>query len=169
MRLMVHRIYTGTLAALELRLFDEIARVQRDNPLVPVCILAGSNVLSSYLKYRLAEQRGAVANIRFYNFLDLATRLGRARAAVSRKPRLPFLGASLILDAILEQQALTPFAAVSKYPGFRNSVLDTFRDLDRKSTRLNSSHLGISYAVFCLKKKKKKKHNLQLKSRESIE
>src|SRR5262245_64655542 len=31
---------------------------------------------------------------------------------------------------------------------------------DRKSTRLNSSHLGISYAVFCLKKKKKKKkHN----------
>src|SRR5205807_9513798 len=28
---------------------------------------------------------------------------------------------------------------------------------DRKSTRLNSSHLVISYAVFCLKKKKKKK------------
>src|SRR5947199_7328257 len=27
---------------------------------------------------------------------------------------------------------------------------------DRKSTRLNSSHLGISYAVFCLKKKKEK-------------
>src|SRR5258705_2983191 len=27
---------------------------------------------------------------------------------------------------------------------------------DRKSTRLNSSHLGISYAVFCLKKKKRK-------------
>src|SRR3989454_8085790 len=33
---------------------------------------------------------------------------------------------------------------------------DTFkRALDRKSTRLNSSHLVISYAVFCLKKKKK--------------
>src|ERR1035438_10685789 len=29
-------------------------------------------------------------------------------------------------------------------------------DIDRKSTRLNSSHLGISYAVFCLKKKKKR-------------
>src|SRR5947199_8126206 len=28
------------------------------------------------------------------------------------------------------------------------------RRIDRKSTRLNSSHLGISYAVFCLKKKK---------------
>src|SRR2546426_4638709 len=34
---------------------------------------------------------------------------------------------------------------------------------DRKSTRLNSSHLVISYAVFCLKKKKKKKN-----SRDSI-
>src|SRR5947209_10599742 len=30
--------------------------------------------------------------------------------------------------------------------------------LDRKSTRLNSSHANISYAVFCLKKKKKKKN-----------
>src|SRR5690349_22734499 len=30
---------------------------------------------------------------------------------------------------------------------------------DRKSTRLNSSHVEISYAVFCLKKKKKKKKN----------
>src|SRR5207249_5412242 len=29
-------------------------------------------------------------------------------------------------------------------------------DVDRKSTRLNSSHVSISYAVFCLKKKKKK-------------
>src|ERR1035438_1487747 len=28
-----------------------------------------------------------------------------------------------------------------------------FLEIDRKSTRLNSSHLGISYAVFCLKKK----------------
>src|SRR5947207_4667319 len=32
--------------------------------------------------------------------------------------------------------------------------------LDRKSTRLNSSHTVISYAVFCLKKKKKKTHNI---------
>src|SRR5439155_8580385 len=31
---------------------------------------------------------------------------------------------------------------------------------DRKSTRLNSSHVAISYAVFCLKKKKKKKQNI---------
>src|SRR3712207_8126244 len=33
----------------------------------------------------------------------------------------------------------------------------TFNALDRKSTRLNSSHANISYAVFCLKKKKRQR------------
>src|SRR5438445_8536983 len=37
-----------------------------------------------------------------------------------------------------------------------NAIDDT---PDRKSTRLNSSHANISYAVFCLKKKKKKEAN----------
>src|SRR5205807_6731544 len=36
-------------------------------------------------------------------------------------------------------------------------VAPDFLEADRKSTRLNSSHLVISYAVFCLKKKKKNK------------
>src|SRR5262245_65282813 len=35
----------------------------------------------------------------------------------------------------------------------RDVLADAAREQDRKSTRLNSSHLGISYAVFCLKKK----------------
>src|SRR5262245_62990098 len=35
------------------------------------------------------------------------------------------------------------------------AALESRRAQDRKSTRLNSSHLGISYAVFCLKKKKR--------------
>src|SRR5256885_9595943 len=40
--------------------------------------------------------------------------------------------------------------------GLLRKTLDAFArlDTDRKSTRLNSSHLVISYAVFCLKKKK---------------
>src|SRR5258705_6712145 len=37
----------------------------------------------------------------------------------------------------------------------RPSVQEENHFSDRKSTRLNSSHLGISYAVFCLKKKNK--------------
>src|SRR5258708_30089684 len=39
-----------------------------------------------------------------------------------------------------------------------STIFETFLE-DRKSTRLNSSHQIISYAVFCLKKKKKSWHN----------
>src|SRR2546426_4272472 len=51
--------------------------------------------------------------------------------------------------------------------GWRVQVVRVHAELeqDRKSTRLNSSHLVISYAVFCLKKKKKnlslREHSLQ--------
>src|SRR5690606_17245549 len=45
------------------------------------------------------------------------------------------------------------------------SVLtDQLLALDRKSTRLNSSHVKISYAVFCLKKKKKKQKRRPMRS-----
>src|SRR3712207_7377188 len=47
--------------------------------------------------------------------------------------------------------------AVQLHKGFACSAhLFSFRKPDRKSTRLNSSHANISYAVFCLKKKKNK-------------
>src|SRR5438477_13217406 len=42
-----------------------------------------------------------------------------------------------------------------RHPVIQNGSPRPWRD--RKSTRLNSSHMSISYAVFCLKKKKKKK------------
>src|SRR5690348_18095028 len=42
-------------------------------------------------------------------------------------------------------------------PMTRNQINGFYRRRDRKSTRLNSSHPSISYAVFCLKKKKKQK------------
>src|SRR3712207_6873193 len=55
-------------------------------------------------------------------------------------------------------------AAAAAARGWRRSSR-TARGRDRKSTRLNSSHANISYAVFCLKKKKQKQHdNLQYKA-----
>src|SRR5690242_21084068 len=45
--------------------------------------------------------------------------------------------------------------------GHREDVAVPVGTKDRKSTRLNSSHMSISYAVFCLKKKKKKKKNIK--------
>src|SRR5207249_5988530 len=41
----------------------------------------------------------------------------------------------------------------ASFTGDRTAFIGRNRSLDRKSTRLNSSHVSISYAVFCLKKK----------------
>src|SRR5438067_12562488 len=49
---------------------------------------------------------------------------------------------------------LTFSAAMSRQPTARARTKEE-KPADRKSTRLNSSHVSISYAVFCLKKKKK--------------
>src|SRR3712207_8666443 len=47
--------------------------------------------------------------------------------------------------------------AVFDAPHLAGNRVPAVADGDRKSTRLNSSHANISYAVFCLKKKKKQK------------
>src|ERR1035438_7460838 len=54
--------------------------------------------------------------------------------------------------ATLPASAPTSCPAYPFTPPTRASTAGSIR-LDRKSTRLNSSHLGISYAVFCLEKK----------------
>src|SRR5438876_6468033 len=60
----------------------------------------------------------------------------------------------LSLATLLLELALTRILSVSLWYHFGFLVISTAL-LDRKSTRLNSSHPSISYAVFCLKKKKK--------------
>src|SRR5256885_5749715 len=57
----------------------------------------------------------------------------------------------LLDDAAPDQFVVTPAAPQA-----------SLARLDRKSTRLNSSHLVISYAVFCLKKKKKKQATINI-------
>src|SRR2546427_5184994 len=51
------------------------------------------------------------------------------------------------------------------FPQGRRRPTETLPVIDRKSTRLNSSHSQISYAVFCLKKKKKKIKNTNVNDR----
>src|SRR5688500_2317391 len=66
--------------------------------------------------------------------------------------------AAQLAPVLLVAYITTMFSADIRY-GLQHAKLlaetDELTGLDRKSTRLNSSHLVISYAVFCLKKKKK--------------
>src|SRR5688500_20221991 len=54
----------------------------------------------------------------------------------------------------LSVQAAEPTGSMPGWGTRKHDGLHRNADRDRKSTRLNSSHLVISYAVFCLKKKK---------------
>src|SRR5256885_10262839 len=80
---------------------------------------------------------------------------------IRRPPR-----STLFPYTTLFRSARTPFLTLSAQDESQDDAAPARRLLldfsdeelaDRKSTRLNSSHLVISYAVFCLKKKKKKK------------
>src|SRR3712207_9026101 len=63
---------------------------------------------------------------------------------------LDLLGRGVAADVLLLQDV----SQVRPFTYAVDDVLD-YLSLDRKSTRLNSSHANISYAVFCLKKKTK--------------
>src|SRR5258708_13218126 len=75
------------------------------------------------------------------------TTLFRSRNAVQASPRGALVRAEVTTDV---STRLHTIAVVDQGPGVPQ---------DRKSTRLNSSHQIISYAVFCLKKKKTTNHN----------
>src|SRR3712207_7314340 len=57
-------------------------------------------------------------------------------------------------DAVATAEQTGEGDRYSKKGKLKGSVYDAEMERDRKSTRLNSSHANISYAVFCLKKKK---------------
>src|SRR3712207_6921044 len=57
--------------------------------------------------------------------------------------------------ALAEPSAAELEKRIEKSSTQLEKVVESYNKVDRKSTRLNSSHANISYAVFCLKKKKK--------------
>src|SRR2546426_7412538 len=84
------------------------------------------------------------------------TTLFRSGLAATWDDSLMFRMATVISDeARAKHHEYVRTGSHQRYQGL------TFWSPDRKSTRLNSSHLVISYAVFCLKKKKKLKQHWQ--------
>src|SRR5688572_32138901 len=78
----------------------------------------------------------------------------QAREEVAK--RQPELIATLINEKLLLQRGKELEMAAEIEAEVNRRMLQIAQEQDRKSTRLNSSHSQISYAVFCLKKKKKK-------------
>src|SRR2546426_7661919 len=71
---------------------------------------------------------------------------------IRRPPRSTLFPYTTLFRSLAARRYDAVVEDINKLPLY----LPTLTRLDRKSTRLNSSHLVISYAVFCLKKKKKK-------------
>src|SRR5437764_13067923 len=74
-----------------------------------------------------------------------------------RPPRSTLFPYTTLFRSVWPQLEIEVEALAPRHHHEQERVRDGER-LDRKSTRLNSSHRCISYAVFCLKKKKKKKN-----------
>src|SRR3712207_7782436 len=88
---------------------------------------------------------------------------------IRRPPRSTLFPYTTLFRSVLEHEQLALAGQADERPAAlerqrhprrvleRGHGVDELRhaSLDRKSTRLNSSHANISYAVFCLKKKKK--------------
>src|SRR5690606_41890963 len=98
------------------------------------------------------------------NFVERAQQAASALAGI----RQPLIKLGLRLEAIAEDAPdWLDAQGRARIEGARHSLawrIDTLAaweallERDRKSTRLNSSHVKISYAVFCLKKKNKTRH-----------
>src|SRR2546427_2020234 len=58
------------------------------------------------------------------------------------------------ISRVAQQRACAPDQGVAVALALHHGAFGQVAEVDRKSTRLNSSHSQISYAVFCLKKKK---------------
>src|SRR3712207_4627465 len=87
---------------------------------------------------------------------DAVLRAGISRVVMGHldpDPRMRGRSAELLRGAGVEVEVLDDPACGLHNEQFLH-YMRTGRPLDRKSTRLNSSHANISYAVFCLKKKK---------------
>src|SRR2546426_6949547 len=76
------------------------------------------------------------------------------------RPRVVSLSSERDADQLRNQLKAAGLRQIDVMHGPSGTVSVATHPEDRKSTRLNSSHLVISYAVFCLKKKKKKTTNI---------
>jgi ATP-dependent helicase/nuclease subunit B len=122
-----HSLVTGPFAALETKFLAAVGELKRNDPLRPLEVLVGSNLLAVYLRRLAASRMGAVANLRFLTFLDLARAIAPAEDG---RPPLPALGARLLARrALLETPEAAAFGPLSERDALAAALLSTADDL----------------------------------------
>src|SRR2546422_2042988 len=120
------------------RLAIECARAAKRFPDADQKVLAEQLLrASSSVPLNIAEGSARKGSKEFRRFLDVAR------------------GSLAEVESALELAKDLEYIDAADYARLDAIATETAKTLDRKSTRLNSSHGYISYAVFCLKKKKK--------------
>src|SRR5437899_8047497 len=115
-------------------------------PEIPAPLPQAFNVATHFIDRPAREHPGRVAivgepaAVTYAELSLLVNRVGNALRGSKRQP-----GERVLIVVPDSAEFIASFFGAAKIGD----------KLDRKSTRLNSSHLGISYAVFCLKKKKR--------------
>ncbi len=109
---------------------DHARRLQSGDPLRPVVVLAGSNMLRLRLRRVLAARSGGHANIRFLLLRDLARELGSPGLRDRGRRRLPDLGRDLLLRSVVQAHAHgTYFERIALTDGFLEALASTLTDL----------------------------------------
>src|SRR2546429_2087228 len=119
---------------------------------MPLLAKAKSLLRNLLFTRRVEEDLDREVRSHFQMLVDERIRAGMGRKEAERAARMELGGAEQVKEQVREEQLghwLHSVVSDCRY-GLRQLA----KNRDRKSTRLNSSHGYISYAVFCLKKKK---------------
>src|SRR2546426_8005298 len=126
-----------TLTALLWLIFSNIAGAQ-------TTVVGYSAVTSVFLPFWIGKEAGLYKKEGLdVQLVYIASSTTMAQAMFAREVAISTVNSGSVVSSGLQGGDLVLMGAVMK---------------DRKSTRLNSSHLVISYAVFCLKKKSRRSH-----------
>src|SRR5205814_9245143 len=111
----------------------------------PICI---------FYSYHTHTTPPDIYTLSLHDALPISRAIPSTRSTHSDSPGIVRSTQTATCSASARHERLTAGQKASSRP--TATTVGTSSRGDRKSTRLNSSHLGISYAVFCLKKKKNK-------------
>lgn len=110
---------------LEAALFEEIAGARSADPIAPLYVLVGSNLLALYLRRKLADIAGGHVNVHFLTFPDLVSKLDGCSGASP-----PPFSEQAVVERLIAAGDIPPvFAPIAETAGFGDALLTTFTDL----------------------------------------